>query len=37
MWTVLCHLPQSEFQDSQGYAERPCIEKDKNSNKKEFL
>jgi hypothetical protein len=24
---------QSEFQDSQGYTEKPCLEKNKNKNK----
>jgi hypothetical protein len=29
---------QSEFQDSQGYIEKPCLEKQKNKNKqKEYL
>jgi hypothetical protein len=27
---------QSEFQDSQGYTEKPCLEKQKQKQKKEF-
>ena len=28
---------QSEFQDSQGYTEKPCVEKNKNKNKKDVV
>jgi hypothetical protein len=28
---------QSEFQDSQGYTEKPCLEKNKNKNKQKRI
>jgi hypothetical protein len=28
---------QSEFQDGQGYTEKPCLEQKQNNNKKNFF